>query len=76
MSNYDHGTGIYTLTEAEARKFHTDKDRPEQPPPMSFYANKLQQLGFEIFSVSESTLAVKGSPNEVWEALSGQTPFL
>ena len=76
MSNYDHDTGLFTLTAAEAREFHTDKDRPEQPPPMTFYADKLRQIGFEIDSVSESALVVKASPDEVWEALSGQTPFL
>jgi hypothetical protein len=76
MTDYDHNTGIYTLTAAEARRFHTSSDRPEQPPAMRLYADKLQQLGFEIVAVSESALAVKATPDEVWEALSGQTPFL
>jgi hypothetical protein len=76
MSEYDHERRIYTLTEAEARMFHTDKDRPEHPPAMRFYADKLEKFGFEIITVSESSLAVKGTPDEVWEALSGQMPFL
>ena len=76
MSGYDHGQGIYTFTVEEARRFHTGGDRPDQPPPMRHYAEKLRQLGFEIVSVSEASVAVRASPDEVWEALSGQTPFL
>ena len=76
MGNYDHDSGTYTLTEAEAREFHTDKDRPEQAPAMRFYADKLREIGFEVVSVSDTALTVKGTPDEVWEALSGQTPFL
>jgi hypothetical protein len=76
MTEYDHDTGVYTLTAEEARRFHTGSDRPEQPPAMRVYAEKLQQQGFEIVAVSDSALAVKATPDEVWEALSGQTPFL
>jgi hypothetical protein len=43
---------------------------------MQHYAEKLRRLGFEIVSVSEASVAVRASPDEVWEALSGQTPFL
>ncbi len=76
MTGYDHDKGIYTFTVEEARRFDTGSDRPDQPPPMQHYAEKLRQLGFEIVSVSEASLAVRASPDEVWEVLSGQTPFL
>jgi hypothetical protein len=76
MTGYDHEQGIYTFTVEEARRFHTGSDRPDQPPPMQLYAEKLRRLGFEIVAVSEASVAVRASPDEVWEALSGQTPFL
>jgi len=76
MTGYDHEQGIYTFTIEEARRFHTGSDRPGEPPPMQHYAEKLRQLGFEIVSESEASAAVRASPDEVWEALSGQTPFL
>lgn len=76
MGDYNHESGVFTLTLAEAREFHHTRDRPEDPPPMDYYAEKLQQIGFDVVSISEDALEVKASPDEVWEVLSGQTPFL
>ncbi|MCG3200363.1 MAG: hypothetical protein NFCOHLIN_00215 [Gammaproteobacteria bacterium] len=76
MTGYDHDKGIYTFALEEARRFHTGGDRPDQPPPMQHYAEKLRQHGFEIVSESGASVAVRASPDAVWEVLSGQIPFL
>lgn len=64
MTGYDHGQGIYTFTAEEARRVHTGSDRPDRPPPMQHYAGKLRQLGFEIVSLSEASVAVRASPDD------------
>jgi len=76
MGDYDRESGIFKLTAAEARHYHRTADRPVAPPPMRYYADKLQQLGFDVIAISEDALEVKATPDEVWEVLSGQHPFL
>ena len=77
MSVYNRKTGILTLTLEDAHSFHSTADRlPDQSPPMEFYANKLRASGYEVISVSEDSLEVSATQNEIWELLSGQHTYL
>jgi hypothetical protein len=76
MSEYTHSTGIFKLTLEDARNFHRTKDRRISPPEMEYYAEKLGRLGFTVTSIEDDSLQVKAAPDEVWEALSGEHPFL
>ena len=77
MSEYNRETGILTLTLDDAHSFHSTADRkPDEFPPMSFYAEKLRKTGYEVSSVTENQLQVKAPEDEIWKLLSGQHIYL
>jgi hypothetical protein len=76
MEEYDRNTGIFKLSTEMAREYHRTPDRPNDPPAMTFYAEKFKALGFEVLAVSDAVLEFKASPDKVWEILSGQHPYL
>jgi len=77
MSEFNRKTGIFTLTLEDAHDFHSTADRlPHDAPAMKFYAEKLQDFGYEVTSVSETSLEVRATQNEIWELLSGQHTYL
>jgi len=77
MSEYNRETGILKLTLEDAHVYHSTADRkPDEFPPMEFYAGKLRDFGYEVIDVKEDYLEVRAPQNEVWELLSGQHAYL
>jgi hypothetical protein len=77
MSEYHRETGILTLTLEDAHSFHSTADRrPDEFPPMTFYAEKLRKYGYEVSSVTADKLDVKAPEDEIWKLLSGQHIYL
>ena len=77
MDKYNRETGLLTLTLNDAHRYHRTADRiPNEAPPMEFYVEKLRDFGYEVSSVTETSLNVKAPENEIWELLSGQHAYL
>ncbi len=76
MEEYDRNTGIFKLSPEMAREYHRTPDRPDDPPAMTYDAEKFRALGFDIVTVCEAVLEIKATPEVVWEILSGQHPYL
>lgn len=77
MTIYNRETGILTLSLQDAHSFHSTADRlPDVAPPIDFYAGKLRDFGYEVSVITEDSLEVKATENEIWELLSGQHIYL
>ena len=77
MSEYNRETGILTLTLDDALNFHRTADRKlGEDPPMSFYAEKLKNFGYDVTNLGETALDVNAPEDEIYELLSGQQIYL
>jgi hypothetical protein len=71
MGGYNRKTGVFSLTQSKASVWRR-KPNPQKLDLIEHCASLLQESGLEVLKVSHNFLEVKGTPGQVWEALSGQ----
>ena len=74
MSGYDKKTGIFELTHTKAEYWHR---KPIDPTitydGMRYFVEVLRKSGLDVKYVNGKSFAkVKGTPEQIWEALSGK----
>jgi len=77
MSGYNNKTGVFELTQTKAaywlrRERWPEGFTPKQQEFMFVVAEFLGFLGYEVIKVRSSYLSAKITPEQLWEALSGQ----
>ena len=75
MSGFDAKTGIFQLTATKASDWFRRQDVPEElrnADEWQVIQAVLKWQGLEIVKVGKAYLDVKATPEQLWEALSGQ----
>jgi hypothetical protein len=79
VSGYNQSTGVFELTWTKASHWFRRADVPEECAGlknggMDFFACLLRHYGLDVFHVGNAFLKVRATPEQMWEALSGQPP--
>ena len=74
MSGYDKKTGIFELTYTKAEYWHRKPIDPTIPyNGMRYFVEVLRRAELDVKYVNGKSFAkVKGTPEQIWEALSGK----